>query len=102
MLGDAEIPRSIGAGFRAHQQAEILGESPFRLARIADIEFLGNDQPQNPVAEEFEPLGGGMGLAFAAAAMSKRRLEEIAVAEGIAEERGDRLEFLLGETRSVC
>jgi hypothetical protein len=101
VIGDAEIARCISTGFGTHQQAEILGKRPFRLARIADIEFLGNDDAQNAVAEKFKALIGRVGLALAAAAMSERRLEEIAAAEGVAEECRDRLEFRFGEARPV-
>ena len=75
------VARRVGAGFGAHQQAEILSERSFRLARVAEIEFLGDDQAQHPVAEKFEPLIGRIGLALAAAAMGECRLEQIAVAE---------------------
>ena len=102
VIGDAKLARRVGASLGAHQQAEILCQGSFGLARIADIEFFGDHQSQHPVAQELQALIGRSERALAAAAMGKSRLDEVAIAKGVAEERRYRLVFLVGKARPVC
>ena len=62
----------------------------FALFRVGAEQIFGNDQPQNPIAEEFQPLI--VALVLDGAGMGQRRAQEVLIHETITDFSRNRLE----------
>lgn len=51
-----------GTGLSTGQRIIFERQSPFLLRREKGVQFFGNHQPQNPVAKEFQPFVGTLGI----------------------------------------
>ena len=82
-----------GARFATHQCIEFEREKAFRVFRIFAEQHFGDDKPEHPVAEKFQPL---VGQPRTRACVSQRACKEPLVPKNVAEPVFD-----LGEIRPV-
>ncbi len=75
---EIEIARHRGAGLVADQRRQAAGQFAFGGIRKPVDQHLGDDQPEHPVAEKFEPLVGGA-AGFDRAGMRQRDLKQFAI-----------------------
>ncbi len=80
MLAEAGALRGAGAGFLADQCVELERERAFDIVRIARVQFLGDDQAEHAVADEFETLIGHLRVG---AGMGQRALQQIAIRKDV-------------------
>ena len=85
MITEVPIARDGGAGFLADEIGEALGEFSLRRGRKGLEQHRRDDQAENAVAEEFEPLVGEP--AGSGADMRHRLFKQRAVGEAMAEPR---------------
>jgi hypothetical protein len=82
MIAEAGCFGGAGTGFLAHQGVELERQGAFDVVRITGVQFLGDDQAEDAVAEKFETLVGDDRVG---AGMGQGALEQIPVGEDMAE-----------------
>ena len=93
MGAQADRPGDAGEGFAPHQLGVPPGHLALALVPVGGEEKLGDDQPEHPVAEEFEAfvvIGAGV-PAVAVAGVGQRAFEQFAAFEDVPQGRAKRV-----------
>src|SRR6476646_4840066 len=96
MLAEPRLARHRGTQFAAHQRTETRGKLALRLVRMAAVQLVGDDQPEDPIAKEFKPLI--VGALVRAARMGQCTLEQRTVVKLVSQPLGDGSKFGFRQT----